>query len=181
MKKILLMLALLPWTAFGQSNNVQKYIDEVLRRDSVFLSSATAILAVDAEGRDVAAWNPDMSLMTASTMKTITTAVALDVLGPDFRFETRVGYSGDIDSDGMLHGDVFIIGGGDPTLASRDTLAADIDSLFAVWTESLMAAGISAVEGKVIGDNRLFKEEAIPIDWSWNNIGWAFGSGPSAL
>ena len=75
---------LIPLMSFGQ-NRVQNYIDRQMKTDSLLINAVVGILAVDADGREIASWNPDMPLLTASTMKTITTGLGYEVLGPDYR------------------------------------------------------------------------------------------------
>ena len=67
-------LMLIPLMSFGQ-NRVQNYIDRQMKTDSLLINAVVGILAVDADGREIASWNPDMPLLTASTMKTITTGL----------------------------------------------------------------------------------------------------------
>ena len=121
-----------------------------------------------------------MPLLTASTMKTITTGVALTVLGDQYRFSTKLGYTGFIEN-GTLYGDLYIVGGGDPTLGSRDTLAIPLDTLFSQWHQYISAAGITRINGSIVADDRFFEPEIIPESWSWSNIGASYGSGPSGL
>lgn len=169
-----------PAAVFAQ-NNVQRYVDTAIKTDTLFKNAAVAILAVDGRGKTVAQWNPDLPLLSASTMKTITTGVALDVLGPDFKFETKIAYAGTIDDEGVLHGDLYIIGGGDPTLGSHSLIAEDINLVFAQWTDAVKGAGITAIDGKVKGDAGIFKEGIIQDNWCWSDLGTDYGSGPCGL
>lgn len=178
-KSILTVLTLIPLMAFGQ-NRVQNYIDQQMKTDSLLINAVVGIYAVDAAGREIAAWNPDMPLLTASTMKTITTGLGYEVLGPDYRFSTRVAYDGYIEK-GILHGNLYIVGGADPTLGSRDTIAVPIDSVFAIWAKAVQDAGIRRINGRIVGDDRIFEEENIPSSWSYGNIGYDYGSGTSGL
>jgi D-alanyl-D-alanine carboxypeptidase/D-alanyl-D-alanine-endopeptidase (penicillin-binding protein 4) len=160
-------------------NNIQRYLDK-LGQDSLFRNSATAVKVMDSQGNTVAAWNPEMPLLTASTMKTITTGLALVVLGEDYQFSTKLGYSGFVDN-GTLYGDLYIIGGGDPTLGSPDSLGMPADSLFGIWQQSLQLAGIDRINGHIIADDRYFEHEIVPSSWAWSNLGPSYGSGPSGL
>jgi len=108
----LLSLMLSSMDGVAQKNNIQKYVDQ-LKKDTLFSNSVVGIMVTDENGKTVASWNPDMPLLTASTMKTISTGLAMKVLGPDYRFRTKVGYTGEI-RDGILYGDLYIVGGGDP-------------------------------------------------------------------
>lgn len=163
----------------ARENNIQKYIN-TLKQDTLYTNAAVSIMVMDEKGRTVASWNPDMPLLTASNMKTISTGMALKVLGPEYRFTTKIGYTGDI-RDGVLNGDLYIIGGGDPTLGSRDTVAYPIDSIFGVWTNAVRMAGISTINGNIIGDERYFENEIVPESWTVSNLGPTFGSAPCGL
>ena len=180
MKKTLMMaLMLIPLMSLAQ-NRVQNYIDQRMKTDSLLINAVVGILAVDSQGREIAAWNPDMPLLTASTMKTITTGLGYEVLGPGYRFSTRVAYDGRIEN-GVLHGNLYIVGGADPTLGSRDTIAFPIDSIFGIWADAVKKAGIRRINGRIVGDDRIYEEENIPSSWSYGNIGYDYGSGTSGL
>lgn len=158
----------------------QEYIDKVIKNDPNYKNAVVAIKAVDEKGKTIAHWNSNLPLLTASTLKTVTTGLALIYLGEDYRFTTKVAYSGTI-KDGTLHGNVYIIGGGDPTLGSSDPVAPPIDSVFGVWTDALKNLGINKIEGNVVVDDSYLEREVIPDSWSWGNIGYDYGSAPSGL
>lgn len=178
-KSFAAVLLLLPLALLGQ-NRVQQYIDGQMKTDSLLINAVVGILAVDENGAEIAAWNPDMPMLTASTMKTITTGLGYEVLGPAFRFSTRIAYDGWIEK-GVLHGNLYIVGGADPTLGSRDTIAFPIDSIFGIWAKAVTDAGIRRIDGRIIGDDRIYEEESIPSSWSYGNIGYDYGSGTSGL
>ena len=178
-KSLLALLLLLPTAVFGQ-NRVQQYIDRQMKTDSLLINAVVGILAVDENGVEIASWHPDMPMLTASTMKTITTGLGYEVLGPDYRFTTRVAYDGRIEQ-GVLHGNLYIVGGADPTLGSRDTIAFPVDSIFGIWAGAVQQAGIRRIDGRIVGDDRIFDEENIPSSWSYGNIGYDYGSGTSGL
>ena len=94
------------------------------------------------DGDTVACCNHLRKMVPASNVKLLTTGVALRTLGPDFRFETSLGYTGEI-CDSTLVGDLYIIGGGDPTTGSKSDCAEPLPPLFARWTKILASAGIS--------------------------------------
>ncbi len=169
---------------FGQvsaqnGSKIRKNI-KFLQKEQTFKNSVTAILVTDSKGKQVASWNPDMPLLTASTMKTITTGLAINLLGPNYRFTTKIGYTGFI-KDSILYGNIVIIGGGDPTLGSKDTVAVPIDTVFSQWTGFIKKAGVKKITGSIVADDRFFENEAIPESWSWGNIGASYGSAPSGL
>lgn len=113
-------------------------------------------------------------------MKLITTGTAMLALGTDYQFDTSIGYTGEI-VDGTLNGDLYIIGGGDPTLCTRDSIAVSMAGVFRTWKRYLQKAGISAVNGRVIGDGRLWDVPLEGGSWTWDDIGTYYGPGGNAL
>lgn len=107
----------------------------------------------------------------ASALKTVTTAAALDLLGPEFRFETALAAAAP-GPNGVLAGNLVLLGGGDPTLA-----AEDLDALAA----ELVKQGLKRVEGRVIPDASVFPPQAVSDHWNWGDIGNAYGAGAYGL
>lgn len=105
--------------------------------------TVTGYVALDLEtGQVLAAENADRAFIPASVLKVPSALVVLDVLGPDHRFATRLMHTGRLD-DGVLRGDLFLVGGGDPTLDTPvlDTLA-----------DALAAKGVRRVDGRFLYD-----------------------------
>ena len=182
MKKILFSLLLvLGFVSYGfAQGGAQSYINREMKTDPNFKNAIIGILAVDENGNTIAEWNSNLPMLTASTMKTITTGVGMHALGKDFKYKTQVAYTGNI-KDNVLEGDIVIIGGGDPTLGSADTLAYSIDSIFGVWVKAIKDLGIERIEGNVVVDDSYFERELMPDSWSWGNFGASYGSAPSGL
>ena len=160
-------------------SKAQRYVELVSRND-VLRNSSFGVLAMTERGDTLAAWNNGQRLIPASTMKLVTVGAAMHQLGADFKFTTRIGYSGTV-RDGVLEGDLYIIGGGDPTIASKDSIALSRNVLFGQWKGFLDKAGIKKINGMVIGDGRYFDG---PIDrdtWSYQDIGTAYGTGSDGL
>ncbi|MGV6861685.1 MAG: D-alanyl-D-alanine carboxypeptidase/D-alanyl-D-alanine endopeptidase [Putridiphycobacter sp.] len=127
--------------------------------------------------------NSDMSIPSASTMKLVTTASAIKILGTKYRFKTKIGYSGTIDTlTQTLNGDLYIIGGGDPTLGSKyyNKKGKEKDFLKA-WADTLCALGIQEINGRVIGDASIYSYQGVPSGWVWGDLGNYYGAGPSGL
>ncbi len=169
----------MPLNLSGQNNQIQKYVNH-MKSDTLFRDAVVGIMVMNGSGKTVASWNPDAPLLTASTMKTITTGLSLKLLGPDYRFSTKICHSGYV-SNGVLYGDLFIVGGGDPTLGSKDTVAIPVATVFEEWAKALSEAGIARINGSIVADDRYFQDETIPESWSWSNLGPSFGSGASGL
>ena len=157
----------------------QRYVELVARND-VLKASVFGVLAMTEAGDTVAAWNPGQRMIPASTLKLVTTGAALHQLGPDFKYVTKLAYSGTV-KDGVLDGDLYIIGGGDPTIASKDSIATPRYFLFSQWKGFLDAAGIKKINGRVIGDGRYFDGPIEKDTWSYQDIGTAYGAGSDGL
>jgi D-alanyl-D-alanine carboxypeptidase/D-alanyl-D-alanine-endopeptidase (penicillin-binding protein 4) len=126
--------------------------------------------------------NSDQSLMPASCMKIVTTAAALQILGADHRFETHLEYDGVIDETQLLHGNVYIRGGGDPCLGSDRILGSlSWQNQIAVWVDAIQKLGIRGIEGNVIGDGTKWEKALAVPSWSWEDLGNYYGAGASAL
>lgn len=115
----------------------------------------------------------------ASVMKTVTTASALEMLGGDFRFETSVLYDGEI-REGVLNGNLYIYGSGDPTLNSSE-LKSPQDSILSLWATAVQKAGIRQVRGSVIADESVFDTEGVSMKWMREDLGSEYGQGSYGL
>ena len=179
----LLIILSLSASVFAQEKKYkspQDYINKEMKTDSLFQNAIIGILAVDDNGKVVAEWNSNMPMLTASTMKTISTGVGLAYLGKDFKFSTKIAYTGEI-KENALEGNLYIIGGGDPTLGSKDTVAFAIDSIFGVWTAAIKNLGINKINGNIVVDDSYFVREQMPDSWSWGNFGASYGATASGL
>src|SRR6185436_12209054 len=122
--------------------------------------------------------NADGMMQPASTMKMYTSAVALDRFGPDFTFRTPVLRDGVLGPDGVLPGNLYLRGVGDPSLSARfwhDEEPMD------VLAKQVVAAGIKRVRGDVIGDASAFDDKLIPDGWKTSYLGAAYAARVSAL
>ena len=153
-----------------------------LQADSQCRYASVSLTVLDAKtGETVFAANPNMGLATASTLKTVTTITAFNLLGKDFQYQTQFGYSGSIGADGTLNGDVIIKGSGDPTLASWRYDGTHEDHILSLMVDALRKAGIKKINGRIIGDDRVFGSQSIPPGWIWMDVGNYYGAGTSGL
>lgn len=144
-------------------------------------SGVCGLLAVRANGDTLACINSNMALVPASNVKILSTGIALKELGPDYRYETAISYSGFV-RDSVLHGDLYIVGGCDPTTGSSSPIADKVESLFSAWKNMIQKAGIRSIEGYVIGDSRRIKGDFPRNEtWQFEDMGSAYGSYPSGL
>ena len=137
-------------------------------------------------GKTVYEQDGDKYFMPASNMKNFTVATAMEKLGPDFKFVTRVFAGAMPDSNGTIKGDLRILGGGDISISTAffgtsptdpETYYKGIDRL----VDAIAAAGVKRVEGNIIGDESHFKGFAIPQTWEWDDLQWYYGAEVSAL
>lgn len=126
--------------------------------------------------------NKDKLLIPASTMKLITSATALELLGPKYRFETKLGYTGKIGTTNSLKGNLVVFGGADPVLGSEHFQEHYFGEHFLkVWAQKIKSVGISKVEGDLILDGSIYDSEKIPSTWIWEDIGNYYGAGANAF
>ncbi|WP_077919990.1 D-alanyl-D-alanine carboxypeptidase/D-alanyl-D-alanine-endopeptidase [Spirosoma sp. 209] len=133
------------------------------------------------DGEERIGYNARLSLPSASTLKLITTATALAVLGPNYTYTTTLEYDGTI-KDSVLIGNLYIRGTGDPSLGSwRFPAYYDLSALLKSWSEAVRAAGIRQIQGVVVGDASLYSDLTTPGTWPFGDLGNYYGAGLSAL
>lgn len=133
------------------------------------------------DDRTILALNYNRSLPSASTLKLVSTASALSVLGGDFIYKTYLEYDGVIEKD-TLKGNLYLRGTGDPTLGSERF--KDMPSLTAVvarWEAAIKKAGIKHITGGVLADPTFFDSKALPDSWIWGDLGNYYGAGVQGL
>ena len=147
------------------------------------------LLIVDAEsGETLYEQNADKYFLPASNMKLFTTALALAKLGPEYRFHTTLETRGTISSEGVLSGDLALVGRGDPNLSNRKfpyDLKEEFDGppekILAELADALMAKGVKKISGDVIGDDSYFPRERYPSGWEIDDMVWEYGAAISAI
>ncbi len=122
--------------------------------------------------------NGDLALIPASSLKLITTATALEILGENHRFTTTISYSGKIEN-GVLNGDIIINGGGDPSLGSH-RYRSYYGDFMNNWAAEIKKLSIDSINGKIIADASIFDNE-VPPTWIWQDLGNYFGAGANGL
>ncbi len=171
-------------TAKSQSVSKLKTKIDQLKSDTNLAHASWSICVIDSKKDSVIAeYNSQLSLVPASTQKIITTSTALALLGWDFKYQTFLEYDGKLDSSGgILHGNLYIKGNGDPTLES-ETFKKKSDTIPVTdqWAKFISAKGIKKIEGAVIADASAFEDEMIPSTWIWGDMGNYYGAGASGL
>jgi serine-type D-Ala-D-Ala carboxypeptidase/endopeptidase (penicillin-binding protein 4) len=121
--------------------------------------------------------DPQKLLLPASNQKVITLAAAAERLGWDFTFTTELSLTGPVDA-GVLYGDLVVTGSGDPSIDDWDGKAS---ALFRRWAAELKARGVSAVTGRVIGDDNRVPDVVLGAGWAWDDLDRSFATGVGAL
>lgn len=128
-------------------------------------------------GTGVAAYDESQLYCPASCLKLVTTAGALEMLGPDYRFVTEVYYTGEL-VEGVLKGDLIIMPAGDPTMLSE--YFENLPNPFEAITNALKEKGIRHIQGKLRVDLSRFENE-VPPSWVYEDIGNYYGAHPAGL
>ena len=126
-------------------------------------------------GEVIDSYREDKVVPPASVMKLLTTAACLETMGPGFRFPTILEYTGTIDG-GVLHGDLYIRGGCDPSLGWKGRTA-----FLNQWVKAVKAAGITRIDGAVIADMTMLDGEAQNPAWLCEDAGNYYAPGIFAL
>ncbi len=167
-------------TVFAQSG-LQTYLNGLPSKTGI----ETALIGISvksSDGTKIAGYNEDLLLSPASCQKLVTTSTALLMFGPDFQFKTYLQYDGSFDANsGTLKGNIFLRGGGDPTLGSEKFSSTLVDTLLSKLIAKVKALGVKKIEGQVIGDDEIFESIMAPGTWDWGDIGQYYGAGPSGL
>lgn len=196
LKNVVLVLLLLVLGGFGRPSAAENSFDYVNAIDTLsptldsaivhftsskaMQSATVGICVMDIRtGNVVAEHNIDTPLIPASVMKLVTSACALKRMSENYRFRTRVRYTGKIDDEGVLHGNIIIEGSLDPTLNSR--FFPDMEPFASAVVENVKLFGIKAIEGCIIARENTRPEDAVPDDWEDADIVEDYGSGVHAL
>ncbi|MDH7482816.1 MAG: D-alanyl-D-alanine carboxypeptidase/D-alanyl-D-alanine-endopeptidase [Armatimonadota bacterium] len=151
---------------------IASIVDQALS-DSVLSHGLQGVLIESLkDGRVVYEKNADLVFIPASNFKILVSAVALDTLGPDYRFKTFIFVNGQKITNGVLKGDLIIEGRGDPVLKYEhlEKIAAKLKEI-----------GIKIIEGNIVGDDTWFDSIRLGWGWSWDDEPYYYATQISAL
>ncbi len=127
-------------------------------------------------GKEVYAYDSGLQVTPASVMKTVTTATALEVLGKEYTFPTVLEYDGKI-VGGVLDGNLYVRGSGDPTLGSRHLKDTPPCDFLQPWLKAVRKAGIKQIKGAVVADESCFDQQGLSWKWVNEDLGSYYGAG----
>jgi D-alanyl-D-alanine carboxypeptidase/D-alanyl-D-alanine-endopeptidase (penicillin-binding protein 4) len=125
---------------------------------------------------DLYSLNATKLMMPGSTMKIVTAAAAAELLGWDHQFETKIVSMASTD-EGVLRGDLVVIGGGDPSISER----SDAPGTLRAIARQVRDAGVARIEGGIIGHDDLFDDRGFGNGWTLDNLPYGFAAPVSAL
>jgi serine-type D-Ala-D-Ala carboxypeptidase/endopeptidase (penicillin-binding protein 4) len=123
--------------------------------------------------------NSKKAVNPASTLKLISTGLALNELGRDFKFSTKLEYDGYIEN-GVLKGNIYLTGSGDPSFGSK-RYGSNLDFVLEEIYFKIKQLGISKIEGRIIGDGSIYSKNATPDSWIWGDLGNYYGASATGL
>lgn len=169
-KSIFTIVSILLFLSVRAQNPVKRFVESDL------LKNANVSLLVKNLAKDSVLYEfrSNFPTIPASTMKTVTTSTALELLGGDYRFKTMLQYDGELSNNGILYGNLYIYGSGDPTLGSSKL---GNEQFLQKWIEEVKRIGIKKIYGNIVVDNSKFDDKGINQHWQWEDLGNYYGAG----
>jgi serine-type D-Ala-D-Ala carboxypeptidase/endopeptidase (penicillin-binding protein 4) len=154
---------------------------QVFVRDSQMRHAIVGLTVLDAKtGRMVYGYNEQIGLAPASTQKIFTSAAAFELLGKDYKYQTQLAYDGSI-SKGVLNGNLYIIGSGDPTFGSWRYSSTKDSVVLKKWVDAVAMKNIKRIGGGLVMMEQSSSFQSIPDGWIWQDIGNYYGAGSHGL
>ncbi len=167
---ILLLCALLSTQGGLSPTDMRAEIDTILAEPQFSDGFWGVMVYAPLRKKVVMERNPTANFRPASNTKILTALMAFEYLGPDYRFDTEVGYTGSITS-GVLKGDLVITGRGDPSFSGNYEQGIHTRDYLESVATAIRAYGITRIEGDLIANSKWFDNIAIPKSWEWDDVG----------
>lgn len=175
MQKLFILSLFLSWFSLPIFSSP---LSNFLNADNLRQASVGVLIKDMENGMVVVEHEASVCRIPASVTKVITTATALELLSDTFHFRTQIEIDGRID-DTIISGNLYVKGGGDPTLESAyDPLKRHF---FQMVIDSLSSLGVKGIKGNIIGDASIFREDGSPFNWLVEDVGSSYAPTPSAL
>ena len=183
MKKIFLFLFIFYASVSLAQNTEQQFkvAFNNLSNDPSFKHATISLYLINTtNGKTVTDVNSEVGVAPASCQKVITASTAFALLGHDYKYETTIGYTGNI-VNGVLNGNLILKGSGDPTLGSWRYDETKEDKIIDDFKNAISREGIHAITGHVFADESLWNSEVTPDGWIWQDIANYYGAGARPL
>jgi D-alanyl-D-alanine carboxypeptidase/D-alanyl-D-alanine-endopeptidase (penicillin-binding protein 4) len=179
MKTVCLFINLLI-TAFGFGQDITIQLASAVKKlenDEQFKNSIISFYVVESKtGNLVFEKNGATGLAPASCQKIITSVSAFELLGPAYKFKTYITHD-QLVKNGVLQGNLYFVGDGDPTLGSWRWNATSENVVVKKIANTLQKNGIKSIAGELVANDRCFAFDALPDGWIWEDIGNYYGAG----
>lgn len=160
--------------------DLSETIDDIVDNAGKNAVWSIAVKDVDS-GEYIYLKDPAKNLIPASNVKLFTTAAGMNYLGPDFRFKTVIMADSLPDTNGFIPGNIYVIGGGDPTF-SAEFQDGEPANIFSAWNAKFAENGIIGVSGFLIGVDTLFHKRSLKEgSWEWGDLRYYYAASCGAL
>lgn len=159
-----------PCVQAATEQEVVRTIDQALADPALKHGLQGVVVRSLKDGRTIYDKNKDLIFIPASNFKLLVSAASLAKFGPDYRFRTELYTNGEITPEGVLKGDVILVGRGNPILKPSE-LQLMADKL----------EGIKVIEGNIVGDDTWFDEIRLGWGWNWDDEPYYYSAQLSAL
>jgi serine-type D-Ala-D-Ala carboxypeptidase/endopeptidase (penicillin-binding protein 4) len=158
---------------------IATYLDSLQNDYDLRTGTIAATIRSTQTGEYKLQYNAYKSVNSASVLKLISTATALSVLSPNYKYQTFLEYDGNI-IDGVLQGNIYIRGSGDPSLGSS-RVGLDFQQVINQFAMKIKELGILRIDGNILGDASIYTDNTLADTWIWGDIGNYYGAGVSGL
>ncbi|HEU5400951.1 MAG TPA: D-alanyl-D-alanine carboxypeptidase/D-alanyl-D-alanine-endopeptidase, partial [Terriglobales bacterium] len=185
---LLLVSQVVAATSHKKSRSIKKQIEAILAQPDLTRGYVGIEIVSLATGKAIYSENADKMFTPASNTKLFTTAAALSLIGPDYKFRTTIETNGSLDKYGRLNGDLVLVGRGDPNLSGRELpyslrTQRDPDSgrVLEKLADDVVRKGVKYIDGDIVADDSYFAFERYGEGWSQDDLVWPDGAPVSAL